>query len=1001
MGSNYPRRDPPPDRQGQVPPRGDPPPGRQRQVPPRGDPPPGRQRVPPRLLITPFRDIGQRLSTGQAFKPIGQVSVSRMLAGPQLFGRLASQLFEVDRSLSFSTAGDSAEEGDEEDEEGEEEETAGDSAEEGDEEDEEGEEEETEEECVQKDEGGESTLPPPQDDSYKTAQATVEQTATGLDIDIYCTSVDGFEDTPQYGLFRILDIPLYHAWVLDMNNQEDTILLNAVDGRSYNQLNIDRAKYNSKKDADFMIDAAETRRYELIHTFLKDNPGQVTEFGLHTLKAATPDRKLFIFFQNEHFNVVYKYHGRFFVLESDVGFRNYQNIWRSVDSPGESGVLVHDITISRDQHSVLKSGNYFEGAKQSFKKKPHSARQTQHHSVSSSLESSQGPPPVRHSRMAGEHGSSSSVKPRPSPTNAQLETRPPSPGTVRADFASYFMSGKDQKLEHMFLDFLRSFERNNIPYYGAIVDSMKTLSSPEMHIHFDHIWSYAPELAHDLCQCYPRIQKNLENAVRTFIHDLNLPGFHCENPVICICDMPKPDRWIPLRTFLKLRGYHLTKPRHIRCDGFFLPVIDTTQIGRIILTNLLTMITRSHKGGRSWNGHWDLDHVMVSDSLDVKIDLPCNYQAACKTEAHDFLRVATDVLPEYEVGGKWPGLFRHLDKSLRNYIDHLRYGSAMLRKFQRFITIHPALKSSLTRLQIIDNIYSAHQATTGQVKRLLRSILDSVTLRQDWRVRCQKQDGSVSSVSPIHTVVYEHHRAKMEKSESNEQGDENAEKEGHELGGYVGNDGGNEECPEQRDDNEPFENSVEDGMVYLRHVRHHGWKGSKDNMGKQQFLRLSDLELVNSNSLDEILPAMVECLILHKDDYHHMYDKDIYDRVLGWIDEILENYELLEFPKSYENQDLKTTERYGIDFPAITPTGHDDAFPDPHSGIGGGSSQHVDPNDPSFFPSNPLHVPLSGTGSAPPSGHYNPIGPPDVPGLEPSCSARRPKQEAPLQRSPS
>lgn len=113
--------------------------------------------------------------------------------------------------------------------------------------------------------------------------------------------------------------------------------------------------------------------------------------------------------------------------------------------------------------------------------------------------------------------------------------------------------------------FLISFERNNIPYYGAIVDSMKTLSSPEMHIHFDHIWSYAPELAHDLCQCYPRwlscprsssyesqclnfyifcrIQKNLENAVCTFIRDLNLPGFHCENPVICICDMPKPDRY--------------------------------------------------------------------------------------------------------------------------------------------------------------------------------------------------------------------------------------------------------------------------------------------------------------------------------------------------------------------------------------------------------------------------------------------------------------------------
>ncbi|EAZ38313.1 hypothetical protein OsJ_22690 [Oryza sativa Japonica Group] len=225
----------------------------------------------------------------------------------------------------------------------------------------------------------------------------------------------------------------------------------------------------------------------------------------------------------------------------------------------------------------------------------------------------------------------------------------------------------------------------------------------------------------------------------------------------------------------------------------------------------------------------------------------------------------------------------------------------------------------------------------------------------------------------------------MEKSESNEQGDENAEKEGHELGGYVGNDGGNEECPEQRDDNEPFENSVEDGMVYLRHVRHHGWKGSKDNMGKQQFLRLSDLELVNSNSLDEILPAMVECLILHKDDYHHMYDKDIYDRVLGWIDEILENYELLEFPKSY-----------GIDFPAITPTGHDDAFPDPHRSAP--PSGHYNPIGP---PDVPGLEPSCSARSAPPSGHYNPIGPPDVPGLEPSCSARRPKQEAPLQRPPS
>ncbi|BAT02029.1 probable proteasome inhibitor isoform X1 [Oryza sativa Japonica Group] len=100
-----------------------------------------------------------------------------------------------------------------------------------------------------------------------------------------------------------------------------------------------------------------------------------------------------------------------------------------------------------------------------------------------------------------------------------------------------------------------------------------------------------------------------------------------------------------------------------------------------------------------------------------------------------------------------------------------------------------------------------------------------------------------------------------------------------------------------------------------------------------------------------------------------------------------------------ENPGLRTTEP-GLVYPPIAPLGHDDAFPGPgagfypHSGIGGGGSMHVGPNDPRFFPSNPFPVPFGGPGSVPPGGRYDPIGPPDVPGFEPSRFVRRPRPPA-------
>ncbi|CAL5062287.1 unnamed protein product [Urochloa decumbens] len=101
---------------------------------------------------------------------------------------------------------------------------------------------------------------------------------------------------------------------------------------------------------------------------------------------------------------------------------------------------------------------------------------------------------------------------------------------------------------------------------------------------------------------------------------------------------------------------------------------------------------------------------------------------------------------------------------------------------------------------------------------------------------------------------------------------------------------------------------------------------------------------------------------------------------------------------SSQNPGPRTTDPSSLIYPPIAPLGSDDLFPGPgagfypHSGIGSGGSMHVGPNDPRFFPSNPFPAPFGGPGSIPPGGRYDPIGPPGVPGFEPSSFVRRPRR---------
>ncbi|KAF7035299.1 hypothetical protein CFC21_046209 [Triticum aestivum] len=101
----------------------------------------------------------------------------------------------------------------------------------------------------------------------------------------------------------------------------------------------------------------------------------------------------------------------------------------------------------------------------------------------------------------------------------------------------------------------------------------------------------------------------------------------------------------------------------------------------------------------------------------------------------------------------------------------------------------------------------------------------------------------------------------------------------------------------------------------------------------------------------------------------------------------------------FENPSTRITVPARLIYPPVAPVDHDDTFavPDvgfyPHSG-GTGGTMHVGPNDPRFFPTNPS-TPFGDLGSVPPGRRYDPIGPPGVPGLEPSRFVRHSRHSSP------
>ncbi|XP_069030704.1 ubiquitin carboxyl-terminal hydrolase MINDY-2 isoform X1 [Embiotoca jacksoni] len=161
------------------------------------------------------------------------------------------------------------------------------------------------------------------------AMAVLHKLQTGLDVNVKFTGVRVFEYTPECIVFDLLDIPLYHGWLVDPQMQD---IVKAVGNCSYNQL---VEKIISCKQSDSSELAGEGIVAE---QFLNSTATQLTYHGLCELTSTVQEGELCVFFRNNHFSTMIKYKGQLYLLVTDQGFLTEEKVvWESLHNVDGDG----------------------------------------------------------------------------------------------------------------------------------------------------------------------------------------------------------------------------------------------------------------------------------------------------------------------------------------------------------------------------------------------------------------------------------------------------------------------------------------------------------------------------------------------------------------------------------------------------------------------------------------------------------------------------------------
>ncbi|XP_076020528.1 ubiquitin carboxyl-terminal hydrolase MINDY-1 isoform X2 [Genypterus blacodes] len=152
--------------------------------------------------------------------------------------------------------------------------------------------------------------------------AVLPKLSTGLDVNVRFTGVTDFEYTPECIVFDLLDIPLYHGWLLDPQSPE---MAAAVGKLSYNQLVEKIINYKHSTDS------SQVSQGLVAEQFLESTATQLSYHGLCELNSAANEGEISVFFRNNHFSTMIKHKGHLYLLVTDQGFLQEEAlVWESL-----------------------------------------------------------------------------------------------------------------------------------------------------------------------------------------------------------------------------------------------------------------------------------------------------------------------------------------------------------------------------------------------------------------------------------------------------------------------------------------------------------------------------------------------------------------------------------------------------------------------------------------------------------------------------------------------
>ncbi|NWS64062.1 MINY1 hydrolase, partial [Chunga burmeisteri] len=170
--------------------------------------------------------------------------------------------------------------------------------------------------------------------------------STGLDVNVRFTGVSDFEYTPECIVFDLLNVPLYHGWLVDPQSPE---VVQAVGKLSYNQLVEKIITCKQASDSSLVSEGL------VAEQFLESTASQLSYHGLCELTAAVREGELSVFFRNNHFSTMIKHKGHLYLLVTDQGFLQEERVvWESLHNvDGDSCFCDTDFHLS---HAPGKEG---------------------------------------------------------------------------------------------------------------------------------------------------------------------------------------------------------------------------------------------------------------------------------------------------------------------------------------------------------------------------------------------------------------------------------------------------------------------------------------------------------------------------------------------------------------------------------------------------------------------------------------------------------------------